>query len=314
MKVALFIRNGIVGNVVLNKLVQQMLEMGITPVLFNTGEPYYQKSDIPELNEVGFLETGLLRDVVEPFMEVMPPPSNRNVALYTNKQLVKRYGLEYYEVNDVNGFDFAKHIVNDDKIVGGISIRILPIFKQEIINIFEEKGFMWNMHTGLLPRYKGVHIPYRAMVNNESIYGWTLHRTNSGVDTGAILITDYLPLNPKAPVLDTYLGMTDKGADMIVNALASYSEKGTPAGTPQTTESGSYFTYPTREEMKGWNAQGIIFSNDIVDTYVGLYAVPNTLQAQALKNRLEKEIETREDLALKPQDISPTVEYAIKRA
>lgn len=290
MRVALFIRNGLVGNVALNALVPQMVEMGIEPILYNTGEPYYSKADNPELKEIGFLETALLRDIVEPLMEEVQQIANvhNQDICYTNKQLAQKYSLQFKVVKNVNDPEFVKEILDDKKIIGSISIRILQIFKEDIIQAFENKGFMWNLHTGLLPKYKGVHIPYRAIENNESTYGWTLHNIDKGVDTGAIIATDGLPLNPHKPVLETYTDMSEKGVAMIMGALLFYKKYGQIKAKPQTADQTSYFTYPTSEEMQQWNNQGISFANDIVETYTKLYTVVGTSQETALRNKLTK--------------------------
>lgn len=294
MKVALFIRNGLVGNVALNALVPQMIEAGIQPVLYNTGEPYYKKADNPELKEVGYLETTLLKEVVEPLMmEIQGVSQGQGVDIcYTNKQLAEKYNLDYVEVPDVNSLDFIETIKSDKELVGSISIRITQIFRADIIEAIIGKGFMWNLHTGLLPKYKGVHIPYRAIENNESHYGWTLHNIDSGVDTGEIIATDQLPLKKSKAVLDTYLDMTDKGTAMMMGALLFYKSHGTIPAKAQKTEQDSYFTYPTGVEMQKWNNQGIRFADDIVKTYCSLFTVQGSVEEGQLIVRLSEATES----------------------
>lgn len=289
MKVALFIRNGLVGNVVLNALVPQMIEIGIEPVLYNTGEPYYKKADNPELKEIGYLETTLLKEIVEPLLMGIQDVSNEDSAeiCYTNKQLAKKYGLSYFEVPDVNSPDFIEEIENDKDLNGSISIRITQIFKENIINSIGSKGFMWNLHTGLLPKYKGVHIPYRAIENNESDYGWTLHNIDGGVDTGTIIATDKLPLDPNHTILDTYLGMSEKGTAMMMGALLFFKNRGNIRAKSQETDKESYFTYPSNAEMQKWNNQGIKFSENIVDTYCNLFATRGSVEEQNLREALD---------------------------
>lgn len=293
MRVALFIRNGLVGNVALNSLVPQMIEVGFEPVLYNTGEPYYKKADNPELKEVSFLETVLLRDVVDPFMEEASLLLNMDITKlhYTNKQLVKKYDLEYYEVEDFNSSEFINHITNDMKMVGAISIRILPIFGENILRVFKDKGFIWNLHTGLLPKYKGIHIPYRSIENNEKFYGWTLHKIDHEIDTGDIIAMDYLPLDVHKPILETYMDMSDKGVAMVMGALMFYQKRGVIMSKPQVIDRDSYYTYPTSVEMKKWNAQGIIFAKDIVKTYTNFYTEIDSPQEAELTQRLQIALE-----------------------
>lgn len=290
MKVALFIRNGLVGNVALNALIPQMIEAGIEPALYNTGEPYYKQADNPELKEVGYLETTLLKEVVEPFMREAQDVSKEqdDDICYTNKQLAQRYDLDYVEVPDVNSSDFIEVIESDKELVGSISIRITQIFREDIIKAINSKGFMWNLHTGLLPKYKGVHIPYRAIENSESHYGWTLHHIDSGVDTGAIIATDKLSLNPAKSILNTYLDMTEKGTAMMIGAMLFYKARGTIPAQTQTTDKESYFTYPTSAEMQRWSNQGVHFVDDIVETYCNLFTAKGSVEERQLRLRLNE--------------------------
>ena len=287
MKIGLFIRNGVVGNITLNKLLSDLIEMGYQPVFFNTGEGYNAKADHDALNYVDHCETSLLRDVVSPFMK-----NYENKGTYlTVEDLAEKYQIDLMDVPDVNSSDFRNMIIDDPDIVGGLCMRITQIFKSETIEIFKEKGFLWNLHTGLLPKYKGVFIPYHSIENNESHYGWTLHEIDKGIDTGGILSMDQNLLDPKKPILDTYLDMADKGVAMIMGALMFYSKhKRSPVPVSQKTDHESYFTFPTEIEMRRWNSQGIRFSDDIVQTYLNLYTIPNTPERSALKNKLEKAI------------------------
>jgi methionyl-tRNA formyltransferase len=289
MKIAVFIRNGLIGNIILNHLVPQMMEMGVEPVFFNTGEPQNKKSDHAELNKIGFLETSLMKDIVEPFY--LENKKNKDgLTNLSNKALALTSNLSYFDVPDVNDLSFIEKIVGDKDIVGSISIRILQIFKPDIIRAFEEKGFMWNLHTGLLPKYKGVHIPYWAIENNEKYYGWTLHNIDKGIDTGDIIATDQLPLDQSKPVLDTYLDMADKGAAMIMGALMFYKARGTIPAKPQTTDKESYFTFPTSAEMQRWNEKGIIFCDDIVGKYTSLFTARGSIEENVLRGKLEEAV------------------------
>lgn len=291
-RVALFIRNGLVGHEGLGILIPRMITMGFDPVIFNTGEEPSSKSNIPELADLGFYETTLFRDVVCPYLDENLPLLDSNAQpienlQYSLQQLVQLYGLEYHDVLDVNDSSFINDIIENDKLVGSVSVRILQIFKPETIAVLEEKGFLWNLHTGALPEYKGVHIPYRCIENGETEYGWTLHYIEKGIDTGDIIAVDALPLDYNKPVLDSYLDMVEKGVNLITRELKSYKESGLlPKAKSQTDkEKQSYYTYPTAKEMAKYDAMGIRFVDvsKIADMYVSRFSLPNTTHAQQLR-------------------------------
>lgn len=286
MRVALFTCRGLVAHITLNKIIPQMLDMGIEPVLFGRQDPDIERAKIPELKRISFLESGLLQNVVEPVLNDLPAHRSPDKLCYTVEQLVDWYGLQYEYIDKMNNSSFIDHLIDRKNITGAISIRYYHKFKPEIINRFNQNGFIWNMHTGLLPQYKGVHMPYRAIEKNEKYYGWTLHHVDENIDTGHIIATDKLPLDRNKPVLDTYLDMTEKGAAMIMGALMFYQKYGELKGLKQMTDHDSYFTYPTAQEMDKWDRDGIIFSNDIIETYVRYFTAPGTVQETLLRNSL----------------------------
>ncbi len=294
MKIAIFIRNGLVGNVVLNHLVPKLIEQGITPILLNTGEPYHLKADHIALNHIGFLETGLLRDVVAPMLEKHPSVSNDNAdnIMLSNLQIAQKYRLQLYAINDVNSVQFQNIIKNDPDLIGAISLRITTIFKPDIIKIFKRKGFIWNLHTGILPKYKGVHIPYFAIANKEKEYGWTLHEINNSIDKGAIIEVIKKPLNLQKPVLDTYLSLVENSAQAIVKHLKNFKKNGYVFTDEQTRFIDSYFTYPTAEQMEYFNTIGIRFCDNIAQSYANLFTTAGSQQEKNIKYKINNSIDS----------------------
>ncbi|MDB2435298.1 formyltransferase family protein, partial [Alphaproteobacteria bacterium] len=44
-----------------------------------------------------------------------------------------------------------------------------------------------NLHPSLLPNYKGLMTHKRMLINNENLYGFTIHLVNESIDDGKIL-------------------------------------------------------------------------------------------------------------------------------
>ena len=54
-----------------------------------------------------------------------------------------------------------------------------------------------NMHTGITPKYRGVHGGYWAIANNDADNcGVTIHLVDKGIDTGGILYQGIIPVTP----------------------------------------------------------------------------------------------------------------------
>ncbi|HPD83345.1 MAG TPA: formyltransferase family protein [Alphaproteobacteria bacterium] len=291
MKVIIFIGDGVIGHVTLNKIIPDMLAIGIEPVILRTKPPALKKANIPELKSISFLESGILSECVEPLLDNFQTNDSQPNNL-TLSALAKKYQLHIETVEDVNRYDFLSSVLKDKEIKGAISIRSYPIFKPETIRVFKEKGFMWNLHTGLLPKYRGVFIPYHAIANKEKTYGWTLHEIASGIDLGAIIATDSIQLDKSKPILETYLSMSDKGASMVVGALMFFQKRGNIPSVKQTEMLDSYFTFPTAQKIKDLKNKGIRFANDIAETYARLFTIRGSLEENILINKIKGELRT----------------------
>jgi len=284
MRIALFYSDGLIGNSEMSKIIPQMISMNIKPILYNSAAPYIHRKQIPELKELSFYETELLKNIVDPTLKNYKP-EDQNLCL-TISQLINIYGLEKYDIEDVNSNEFIAHLENEAQLDGAIAIRFYPIFKRKIINYFSDNSFLWNLHTGILPKYKGVYAPYHALENNEKYYGWTLHCINREIDTGDIIAIDQLPLNAKKPVLNTYLDMSDKGAAMIIGGLMFYQKSGMIFAQKQKSDFESYFTYPTAKEIQKWQNKKIYYVDDIIQTYTKMFTLKDSSEEKLLKDNL----------------------------
>ena len=64
-----------------------------------------------------------------------------------------------------------------------ISLEYDEIIKPEMF----ETNELFNIHFSLLPAYKGVYTSIFPILNGEQYTGVTLHKIDSGIDTGAIV-------------------------------------------------------------------------------------------------------------------------------
>ena len=72
-----------------------------------------------------------------------------------------------------------------------------------------------NIHTSLLPKYRGASPIQSALINGETKTGVSIMRMNVGLDSGPILIQKELNIAPD----DTYLDLDKKLANMGLHAL-----------------------------------------------------------------------------------------------
>jgi methionyl-tRNA formyltransferase len=94
--------------------------------------------------------------------------------------------------------------------------KILPASLLEIPGY----GFI-NVHTSLLPKYRGAAPIQWALINGEPETGVTIMQTDPGMDTGPILTQQSLRIAPQETALELAPRLSSLGASMIVHALGN---------------------------------------------------------------------------------------------
>lgn len=140
-----------------------------------------------------------------------------------------------------------------------ISIRYRRILRSEVIAI-PRLGVL-NLHSGVLPDYKGVMATFWAMLHNEEMIGSTLHRiVDSGIDTGPVIGIHKVPADYGASYLANVLRLYGPGCEMMAEALQALEKGREPESTAQPP-GGMYFSTPTTADIKRFSARGLELSN-----------------------------------------------------
>ena len=95
------------------------------------------------------------------------------------KELLKLNELDIKIYEKVSNLK-PKFIGNCDVI---FSVGYLKKIESEIIKKYE----IINLHPSLLPKYKGLMTHKRMLINNENIYGYSIHKVTKYLDDGEIL-------------------------------------------------------------------------------------------------------------------------------
>lgn len=91
-----------------------------------------------------------------------------------------------------------------------------------------------NIHSSLLPRYRGVHPVSWALIGGEKETGVTLHRIDAGVDTGNILEQTAVPIGADDDLWSLTARLDQLSAEMAVAFFGSLKGKtALPEGRPQ---------------------------------------------------------------------------------
>jgi folate-dependent phosphoribosylglycinamide formyltransferase PurN len=134
------------------------------------------------------------------------------------------------EYSNLTKVSYLDNLVNSKEVqqflvVSNPDIVILcgtDIVKQNILTCI--KGHFINIHSGITPKYRGVHGGFWALVNNDfQNCGVTLHFVDKGVDTGKIIAQDLIQTN-KAE--DNLQSLAQKQLVKAIPLLINYLKDG----------------------------------------------------------------------------------------
>ena len=157
-----------------------------------------------------------------------------------------------------------------------------------------------NLHPSPLPRYRGPN-PHRMLYDGAPTLGATLHRTEAGFDTGAILSLQEAPVPPD-PCVESVQAAWDAVLLLALDDGMARVTAGEP-GTPQDDADASYAaSYTDEESWLDWNWP--------VETLVRRTVALNLVQPQAravLHGEMVTVLAVRPDAALMPATEPGTV-------
>lgn len=261
----LFVGSDISTHILLNELAPAVMARGITPEIVQVREPEHAQPR--QLESLEFYERTLPAQVLYPFLD-------KNMGtLKSPKQLAQSLGFTYRYIDDVNSDSFLFNVAAQPDIIGGTSIRSYQKFGKRIVDHFKTNGFLWNLHPGDIPRYRGVLPPFRTLQNGEDLNTLSLHEIDYDYDTGPYILKNTQAVDPSKSMFEHYLMLRSTMLDMITSALDEYLETGTVKTTFQSGEP-RYYSYPTQAELDAAQAKSIHLAphpSDILDFYVSTF-------------------------------------------
>ncbi|RRB06604.1 methionyl-tRNA formyltransferase [Larkinella rosea] len=136
-----------------------------------------------------------------------------------------------------------------------ISIAGNQIFKRPLIDL-APKGCL-NLHTALLPKYRGLMPSFWVMKNDEKYTGVSVFFVDEGIDSGPILVQKKVEIGNRSQA-----GLIKYTKQLGMDAIVESVEK-IHAGTYELIENDAsqmtYFSFPTREDVNAFLAAGKTF-------------------------------------------------------
>jgi methionyl-tRNA formyltransferase len=168
--------------------------------------------------------------------------------------LGERWQVPVEPLNGVNS-DAARCTLSDGAPDLFVSIRYGGILREPVIAL-PRLGVI-NLHSGLLPQYRGVMATFRAMLAGDEEIGTTLHTiTDAGIDTGGIIGTRRRPVDYQRSYLWNVLQLYPPGIEMLLAAIGSLAANEPLAAIPQPP-GGDYYSFPDADDIDEFHRRGL---------------------------------------------------------
>lgn len=171
---------------------------------------------------------------------------------YKVDHVLEKHGIEKIEIEgSINAEASLQKLKSYDPDLL-ISIAGNQIFKKPLIELAPE-GCL-NLHTALLPKYRGLMPSFWVLKNNENYTGVSVFFVDEGIDSGPILVQKKVEIGDRSQ--EELIQHTKRlGMDAIIESIEKIQE-GNYELIPNPDEESTYFSFPTREDMKEFKEAG----------------------------------------------------------
>ena len=126
-----------------------------------------------------------------------------------------------------------------------VSILGNQIFKKQIINLAPQGCI--NLHTAMLPKYRGLMPTFWVLKNNEKTTGVSVFFVDEGIDSGPIIIQKSIEI--KSLTQSQLIKITKKiGMELIAESI-DLIKNGKVVLIKNPKNLSSYYTFPTKEDV-----------------------------------------------------------------
>lgn len=273
--IALFVGNDIYSLLTYQELIRKSERSNVTFTLFMPRTNIISPSIDSYLKKMLLLERKIISDVVFDFID--NNPDAKGIAL-SHKGFSTKHDVDLnLDIDDINDPSFIDNLSSYD---GVISIRCYQKFSSEYMRVFSsDDKFLWNLHPGDLPKYRGVMTLFRAMCNEEVEYGITLHEMNEDWDSGPIVDKCFSKLSYSKSYLENMIDAGFVSGKFIADKVRELQTKSELKSSPQGEY--KYWTFPTSEELNFSKSLGVsLFDTQRnIDEYFQLFIGDETLRA-----------------------------------
>lgn len=165
-----------------------------------------------------------------------------------------------------------------------VAFRMLP----EVVWSMPAKG-TFNLHSSLLPQYRGAAPINWAVINGETETGVTTFFIEKDIDTGKIIFQDKEPISPEDNAGTLYERLMRKGANLVVKTVEAIREgiyPQEPQSEPEDIKAAPKIFRETCEI--DWNKPAVEIHNLVrgLSPYPAAWTTLNGLSCKVFKTKL----------------------------
>ncbi len=167
-------------------------------------------------------------------------------------QVLKKHTIPVIELEKPVNHQDSLNIIQSLKPDLLVSIGGNQIFKRPLLNSATHGCI--NLHTALLPKYRGLMPSFWVLRFNEKYTGVSVFFVDEGIDSGEIIVQKKVEIGNRSQqqlIKDT----KQIGMDCILEAIEKI-HTGNYVLIPNPEEEKTYFRFPTREDVIAFKAAG----------------------------------------------------------
>ena len=170
------------------------------------------------------------------------------------KGVIEAHGIETVKLNNKVNHPESLRVIRSFKPDLLVSLAGNEIFKQPLFE--STKHGVINLHSALLPKYRGLMPSFWVMRHNEQKTGVSVFFVDEGIDSGPIIVQKEVPLLNRTQA-ELIWELKYRGADAIVEACNLIAEHGENTPTMANDEKEmTYYSRPTKEDVKAFKSIG----------------------------------------------------------
>ena len=254
MRIAFLANRDIHSNFALNILTNKLSHHSMT--IYLSDHVGKKRSDFIELNQLRFIEQALFNDIVFSAIKKSPSALKRFLTFHELGDQTGNGVIPLNEINSNNGIEKLQS--SDPDLI--VSIRYGTIIQSAVIAI--PRFGILNLHSGILPQYRGVMATFWAMLNSDKHVGCTLHYIIDGtIDTGPIVSIYQKKRNVKTDYFTNVISLYPSGCELIFKAV-KIIESGQSLEQKLVKGESHYYTFPKGQEISRFKQKGYALFNE----------------------------------------------------